>query len=98
MLHKLGSLIDGNDSIRVVLVLSNPDGILAVSVGLLLGISGLVRFDVLDGLANIILSLLKGLSVVVSHLSVGGNLSTVIGDSGAQIVDDSGASSCLSSS
>lgn len=98
MLDQLSGLINGDDGIRVLLVLSGPDGIGTVTVGLLLSVGLLIRLDVLDCLTNIILSLSEGNGVIITLLGVGTNLSGVIANGGSQVVNDSSASSRLGSS
>jgi hypothetical protein len=80
VLDDLGGLIEGFDEGIELSVLADPNSVLVVAGVLLAGVSGLVISNVLDGLADVDLSLLKSLGGVVTELGVGDDLGFVVVD------------------
>jgi hypothetical protein len=80
VLDDLGGLINGFDGGFVLSLLADPNVVLGVTGVLLTSVGGFVVCNILDGLADIDFSLLKGLSRVVSQLGVGDDLGFVVVD------------------
>jgi len=88
VLNDLGGLIDGNDVSIVLGVLLFPGSVLLDTEGRFSGEGLNVLVKVLGGLADLLLSLVEGLSGIVTEFGHGNDLSFVVVDRALHIVDE----------
>jgi len=79
-------------------ILSDPNIVLTVSISLFRCKSLLVGFDVFDRLPDIIFCLSESVRVIISHLGICSNLSLMVMDGVVEVVQNSIASTDISSS
>ena len=88
MLDELDAIVNSGQSVVVLTILSDPNGVLVVSGGLFSGVESFVSFDVLDCLSQVGLSISKGFDGVISQLGVSSLLSNMVIDVGIQIEEN----------
>jgi hypothetical protein len=89
VLDELDAIVNCGESVVVLTILSDPNGVLSLSGGLFSGIEGFVGFDILDGLSEVLFSLFESSLGIVSQFSVGSLLDDMVVDIVVQVSSDS---------